>query len=544
MNRLGVCFLVATGILNGAWAQPAPDWAALNARARAESAVPIRNGVPGKTMFWNQYAREFIHAPAFEFPAVRDATSYRFEFTSAYGGAARPVSFTAPTPWAAVPPEVWTNLPLCRYALTVTGLDEAGNALQPVSSRTVCKAPCFEGPYPSAPRGYREAAIRCFDGIFHQPYVQAWLEAKKNAALLDTFRYHCYPAKMESAIIKACIRQAEFSPQDRAAAEKIARACADDLFAITPPPGAPTYPFPPTYRRSKAETGVTAGYSARIMLHYPIAAADAFFALDRAFGSEKCRKRALEIAERFVKTQGSDGSWPVCLDVATGKPSFPNRLVPDGPCIYSVLETAGKLTDDPAYTNALARLDAFVENGALKTWSWDGQFEDVTPQKPYFDQSKYPAIAAAFRLLAKGRVAEAKELVDWSEDQFVIWSIAPGNPGDDSANPGQQQCVRWRTPVGIEQYCCFLPINASSAALMNVMVALGRKTHDPLPLAQARALADRMVLEQWPDGYIPTFFGKFPPGENLWLNCAASSAEALLTLAEAADDAPARAERK
>ena len=55
------------------------DWKHINAQAVAESLRPIRPGIPGEVPFWNGYAKQFIHAPAFEFKKFDEAASYRFE---------------------------------------------------------------------------------------------------------------------------------------------------------------------------------------------------------------------------------------------------------------------------------------------------------------------------------------------------------------------------------------------------------------------------------------------------------------------------------
>ena len=84
---------------------PAPAAAVLAAQALAETAVPVRPGEPGVTPFWNSGAVQFLYAPAFAFPAVAGAKSYRFTLRSKSGDEQ---SFTAPQPWAALSP-VWPD---------------------------------------------------------------------------------------------------------------------------------------------------------------------------------------------------------------------------------------------------------------------------------------------------------------------------------------------------------------------------------------------------------------------------------------------------
>src|SRR5688500_15083784 len=46
------------------------------------SAVPLRPGEPGKSPFWNAYAKRFIFAPAFDFKRIDNAVKYRYEIFS------------------------------------------------------------------------------------------------------------------------------------------------------------------------------------------------------------------------------------------------------------------------------------------------------------------------------------------------------------------------------------------------------------------------------------------------------------------------------
>ena len=80
----------------------------------------------------------------------------------------------------------------------------------------------------------------------------------------------------------------------------------------------------------------------------------------------------------------------------------------------------------------------------------------------------------------------------------------------------------------LEQYSCYLPIDASAAKLINTYLALYEAAGDPLDLAKARTLGDAMTRETKDDGFLPTFWS--PLVEN-WPNCAAASAAALQNLA-------------
>jgi maltose/maltodextrin transport system substrate-binding protein len=50
--------------------------------ALKESVVPIHPGEPGKPIFWNENAHQFVYAPAFNYKAVKDAAKYKYKIFS------------------------------------------------------------------------------------------------------------------------------------------------------------------------------------------------------------------------------------------------------------------------------------------------------------------------------------------------------------------------------------------------------------------------------------------------------------------------------
>ena len=61
--------------------------------AQDESLIPVHPGIPGKTPFWNTYARRFIYAPSFEFKEFEDAQEYKY--TVSVDNSEQTHSFTA-----------------------------------------------------------------------------------------------------------------------------------------------------------------------------------------------------------------------------------------------------------------------------------------------------------------------------------------------------------------------------------------------------------------------------------------------------------------
>src|SRR5438067_2333420 len=86
--------------------------------SKRESRSPIRPGAPGKAPFWNENAKQFIWAPAFDFKPVKGAKLYRFTATSNSG---KSLYFEATKPWAPLTP-IWNDLPVGSIDLKVEAL--------------------------------------------------------------------------------------------------------------------------------------------------------------------------------------------------------------------------------------------------------------------------------------------------------------------------------------------------------------------------------------------------------------------------------------
>ena len=166
------------------------------------------------------------------------------------------------------------------------------------------------------------------------------------------------------------------------------------------------------------------------------------------------------------------------------------------------------------------RAFAYVLDGPVKTWNWDGQFEDMDPMPPYKNLQKGCAADTALRLFAQGRVAEGCELVDWCEDQFVVWSDPIHN----------MDWRNWKTPTALEQYDYYTPIDASMGDMIGAFAAAYKATGNALYLEKAKALADNITRNQRPDGTIPTYFDSRKGSD--WVNCMVYVADRLEALAD------------
>ena len=200
-----------------------------------------------------------------------------------------------------------------------------------------------------------------------------------------------------------------------------------------------------------------------------------------------------------------------------------NRIVP-GRYILGLFDRAAGLAPARSIAPDLVavrdRAFAYVLDGPMKTWNWDGQFEDMDPMPPYKNLQKGVAADTALRLFALGRVAEGCELVDWCEDQFVVWSDPIHN----------MDWKHWKTPTALEQYDYYTPIDASMGDMIGAFAAAYKSTGNGLYLEKAKALADNITRHQRADGTIPTYFDSRKGSD--WVNCMIYVADRLELLAD------------
>jgi len=481
------------------------DWAKLNVAAREQAKVPVRAGVPGVRPFWNTHSKAFIHPPAFDFKETAGAMEYRFALVTD-GDGRPPVTWVAAKPWLPIPADIWDSLAPGYCTLKVDGVGE----------RTFYRAAVFHGPYPPRVRGYRKAAQKVYAAVFGMPQVQGWRTSDDPPEGYDLY---CYPAKILSSMIRALCRHAKAEPKDAEAALAISRKMADWLIAHSQPADAPLVHFPPTYWGDRREVAVK--YAGQNMLHYPSHAAHAYLDLYEATGDAKYRAAALAIARTYLRIQGEDGTWPLKVLEKAGSPVRANRLVPSR-YVLGMFDRAFATTGDAAFTIARDRAFGYVLKGSATTWNWDAQFEDMDPMPPYQNLQKGVAVDTAIRLFALGRNVEACEIVDWCEDQFVVWS--------DPVH--SMDWKNWKTPTALEQYEYYTPIDASMGDMICAFAAAYKATDNSLYLEKAKALADNITRHQRTDGTIPTYFDN--RGGSDWVNCMIRAAASLEMLAEVA----------
>ena len=490
-----------------------------------DTSRPVRPvGVNGQTEFWNANATWFMYPPEFAFPPSPRADGYRVRVVDAAG---KVRLFDQKGPAVSLE-KIWTELPSGRTEVWCDAFHRWGIWTVARNFRVFWKMePYRPGAYPKAPRGYAEAAMECCRYLLGC----GWLRQYAATGSPDPgYPLNCYPAKTDSAVVKLMAGFSRLSKDDRAAALRLARAAADHLIAVSQPQGAPLAHFPPTYAGGNLTAKEYAGMN---MLDYPGQAGSAYLALYGETDDVKYLEAAKGIGETYLRLQGGDGTWFLKMFEKDGRPVAANRLHPGS--VIDFMDGLFKATGDRRFRECAARAFGFYETGPLKDWNWEAQFEDVEPTERYENLTKHPACSLAILLAGAyphdaGRIAQARELLRFAEDQFVVWK-RPNNRDDDDlmALPGNGWDVE---PAVVEQYFYREAVDASAAKLVNTYLALHRATGNPLDLAKARTLGDSIVRSQKDNGRIPTIWttevGK--DARNDWINCMAMSVDALINL--------------
>jgi len=301
------------------------------------------------------------------------------------------------------------------------------------------------------------------------------------------------------------------------------------------PPGTPLEYFPPTYTgriyADMEERFIGDDLSDRIMLIYPAGAGGTYLRLYDVTGNKIYLDAAEAIAQTYYKLQLPGGSWHLLMNVKTGEPISENVCSPAG--IASFLNRMADKYGFVEFRGAAEKAEQWIEENTAQDFNFEAQFEDQAPVEKYKNLSKGPALSYAMKLFrtADGdwrKVREAEELLQFAEDQFVIWEQPlPFNEWDSDSS-------LWITPCVVEQYNFFVPVDASAAQMIEAFKNAYEVTRKPLYLAKAIDLANAMTVAQDAEtGRFPTYWERNYklklPG---WINCAAGCASTMIEFAE------------
>ena len=497
----------------------------------------IRPGGIAQPGFWTRNAMMFMYRPSLEFARTEGARRYAFTVCGPKAG--ETLRRTSDAPVLRFTADEWAKLTPGFVQVVCEPKGASGQPLPQVQSRFFWKKPPFAEGGPTAVCGYAEAARRAYAYLIDMPFLRHMAE---KGAPDPAYDLNCYPSKMHPSVVRAMLHYAKLEPSRADAALKLARASADYLLSLAEPKDAPLAGFTPTYSGDKLAARKYAGES---MNSYPAGAGSAFLSLYEATKERKYLDAAELIAATYLRSQGEDGTWPLKQELRTGKVIGRNRLFP-----IPVMSFLGRLHEVTGREDCRAAADrafAFIENGPLKDWNWEGQFEDVEATDKYVNLTKHPACSTAIHCLKRfpgdaARLAQARDIIRFSEDQFVDWKRPFDLPLGKRPPIWGVYAAQWTTeslakhryyPAVSEQYRCYVPVDASAAKLIRTYLALYRAEGKAMDLAKARALGDMMTRVQRADGSIPTWWDPDRARKDDWINCMIAAAESLEELAAA-----------
>ncbi len=500
------------------------------ARKECSTQTAHHGGGPGRP-FWNAEAFQFMYVPAFQFQSISGCKKYRFTAKDENGALH---TFYAATP--SVPlTDIWAELPEGIVELTVRTVNADNSEGYLVGARTFFKLSPFCEGLPKAKYSYKECAARAYDYLMNLGFIRYWLE---NGVPDPDYLLNAYPSKTHSAVIGAMLNAAVVCPDKAEDALKIAVIIADYLLSITPGSESALNGVPPTYRLDLSEATkkhcwgpVVMSRSQTVMMLYPSYVGKAYLLLEERIKEQKYLDAAIKIGEFYLKTVCGNGSWHLIIDNRTGESlsdNFCDPLANILPFLMKLYERTGDEKWKALADNAIR----FVENNALATYNWEGQFEDSGLSANYSNLTHFGASAlvkhyAKYYSDDESKMQIADDVVRYIEDQFVVWHRpAPWNKDSEDTS-------FWPIPCALEQYNWYVPIDASAASIAMTFLAMYKAGRGELYLAKAKALVDTITRVQHENGFIPTHWmnEEVLAGENFWVNCMIASADAAQALA-------------
>lgn len=508
-------------------------------------------GVAPDGTVWTEHSKMFMDPPTFKFAAVTGATAYASEVFDDFHS----VHTVASEGPIVSLEKVWGEIPVGYVTVICRGNGADGKCLGEAGRRTIWKKAAFDPERcPARAMSYGLARTRIMEGYLGLEQTRRL--AATGELDLDSYPLNGYPSKMLAAqVVAACefAKSGTMGENDAKSMLALARKAGDFLIAYSVPAGQPLEYLPRTYHERGSEYGRFKGEQDRIHLVYPAKAGLALVVLHKATEERKYLAAAERIAKTYIRLQEADGTWPMMLDAKTGERYNQNRLMPLEVMLF--MEALHDANGDDACRKCADRAFAFLENGPMRNWNWEGQFEDGAKAKvtTHRNLSNFPANMMASYLVRRfpkdpARIAQAEALCRFVEDQFVCWE-PPYDHGRSKNEYGREDdgswswfcrpTENWCTPCVLEQYICYVPVNASSAKTIGTLLDVWKATGKPAYLEKARALGNSLTWMVEPDGFINTWnvrgVRRNDHRHHTWINCTMETAAALGRLANASD---------
>jgi hypothetical protein len=474
------------------------------------------------------YAPRFSAPPTFEWEPVEHAAVYRVRVADEDGVVSDGRVLEAKIDLGSV----WGRLPFGPVDVLLQGYDEAGYEYCIGEHRRFYKVPGFDGvtqepldwlgavqrnvayllePARDEVRPYEEGLPRgCWSSFEESVTGQRFMIA--------------YPALHHPSYIVAFLLFAQRFAGDELADEARRQALkyGDWLLAHHHPEAWVCSSFPYS---TIAEGQFEGGNEGRAVTLFRAArVGEAMIALHEHDGDARWLDYARALADVFVDLQHDDGSWPYRLDPETGavvESYTSNAITPAR--LFAMLEA---VEPNDRYRRARERAVSWMFANPVRTGLWQGMYEDVVELAPYQNLQHWDT-NELIRYIAYA-LADDREAVDvavalnaYIEDQFVVWGR--------EQSPVYVQCP---TPLVLEQYACYHPMDVHTATWLLSLAALHRMTGESSYLAKAVAAANAITRSQQPHGAFSNWgldrrFGR-PLNTVDWASCNACSVIGIL----------------
>jgi hypothetical protein len=513
MKTFLLCLFSFTSV--ALFAQKQPGNKDFCTQSREESLIPIRPGVPGKQPFWNEKAKMFKYAPSFKNKKNIEVIPVKYRYCVFSFTDKQYYSFTDSTGTKSLAP-IWNQLPDGNVYLKIEGISKEGYICL-TQDRMFYKAATFCPPYPKAKYSYKDALLKGLQFLYNQNYIKSWYFTGKPDH--KEMPLYCYSAKVVASVVDGMLLYNKYFPRNGSSLV-IARKAADYLIAKAEPKGSQLEYFSQTYEGTQMAANI---YGDEILMSEPAWTGTTFLNLYDKTKDKKYFKAAINIANTYIKNQLHSETWYIRVNKITGKPTSQVLCIPNN--IINFLSLLVNKYKQIQYQTNIQTAIKWIMDNPVKTFDWTGQFEDVAANSPYQNLSHYEPSWFAMRLLDSKEkdssyIQLAKELMAFCEDQFIVWEKP------DIYDDRNGLSIEWHVPAALEQYHCYLPIDASTDQMIFMFCKAYKTTGDHIYKAKAIALANSIVNCQKEDGQIPTFLYPFRK-DNFWPNCMVYSLQML-----------------
>ncbi len=466
---------------------------------------------------WNRYAPRFVNPPCFTWENIDGATRYR---VGVAGASQRQATWFEASEPSFNFSRIWPALSFERIDMVTIPLDASGNEMDKPSTnenfayKAFFKSPGWKGGR-QLPLDWAGAVRRNMAFLLRpatdqiEPFEVGWPRHLWSATE-DSYSgerhlegapgaLNAYPTLHFPIYISAFLEFSAAFPEDELAsdAHRQAHQYVGWLLKYHHPSdyACSDFPFSCIARgelREQSPTGVE-----NVTVFRVAAVAEVLLTLGQSSGERDYIQYALHVAEGLLRLQNDDGSWPFRVEPKTGRVLEAYTSAAITPARLMAL--LYKLVGDEKYRHARDRAVKWLLDNPVRTWRWEGMYEDVGPQPPYtnlqhWDVDEFIRYLVHFRDEIDGAVDLAQRLNDYVEDQFVLWET--GDPVVRTQCPG---------PAVMEQYHCYEPMEGHTGRWILSLMALHSATGEAGYLDKAIAAANAICRQQTPSGAFTTW---------------------------------------